>query len=37
MVQPEEVRFWCQMKARIFLILIPKFQLQIYYTVEVIA
>ena len=28
--------FWCQMKAHIFLIIIPKFQLQIHHTLEVI-
>ena len=36
-VQPEVVRFWCQMKAHIFLIIIPKFQPQIHHTLEVIA
>ena len=34
---PEVVLFWCQMKAHIFLIITPKFQLQIYYTLEVKA
>ena len=29
--------FWCQMKPHIFLIIAPKFQLQIHYTSEVIA
>ena len=34
---PEVVLFRCQMKAHIFLIITPKFKLQIYYTLEVIA
>ena len=29
--------FWCQMKANIFLIIIPKFQLRIHYTLADIA
>ena len=29
--------FWCQIKAYIFLIITPKFQLQIHYALEVIA
>ena len=36
-VQPRVDLFWCQMKAYIFLIIIPKFWLQIQYTLEVIA
>ena len=36
-VQPEVVLFCCQIKAHIFLIINPKFQLQICYTLEVIA
>ena len=35
--QSEVVLFWCQMKAHIFLIIAPNFQLQIHYTLEVIA
>ena len=35
--QLEVVLFWCQMKAHIFLIVTPKFQLQLYYTLAVIA
>ena len=27
--QPEVIHFWCQMKAHVFLIVNPKFQLQI--------
>ena len=33
--QPEVVFFWCQMKGHIFLIITPKFQLQIHFTLEV--
>ena len=36
-VQPEVVLFWYQMKAHIFLIITPKFQLQVHNTLEVIA
>ena len=35
--QPEVVLFWYQMKAHIFLIVTWKFQLQIHYTLAVIA
>ena len=35
--QPEVVLFWCQMKTHIFSHCNPKFQLQIHYTLEVIA
>ena len=37
MMQPEVVRFWCQMKAHTFLIITLKFQPQIHYTLEAIA
>ena len=36
-VQSEVAFFWYQMKANIFLITTPKFQLQIHCTFEVIA
>ena len=35
--QPEVVLFCCQMKINIFLIIAPKFQRQIHYTLKVIA
>ena len=35
--QPEVGFFWCCTKALIFLIITPKFQLQIHYTLKVIA
>ena len=35
--QPEVALFWCQMIAHIFLIITPKCQLQIHYTLAVIA
>ena len=31
------ITFWCQLKAHIFLSITPKFQLQIHYTLAVVA
>ena len=35
--QQEVVLFWCQIKVHIFLIITPKFLLQIHYTLEIKA